>query len=510
MVKSDNITIKTVGQNKMYYQKGTPYSEYKAYAVYEPLNITLPVTVTGKVDTSVPGEYVITYRAEYKDEYNEATRHIVVIRQDQLVLNGASFNTFTQEKYDGFTSFLREFAVSELGINTVPYDDFDRFVLQPLSQIYDKFIEEKEKFHPDYFFKNYRSMEYKDLLYLAEEVFHIKYLPDFIREEDNEANRDYLFQELERSYSLDNLAKTGLKKEYESRGYSNVRVEYDKENKKIFVYGDRDEDYSINLQEVKIVDGKIKLDLLYNEEIADLKEVKVINDTFEKTIYSETQFIEDIREALSFSDYSESRARVEEVLTQYRNTVLQVDNDNKEIVVSSPLLTAGLIRDEEAEAAFRTLLQFDFKDDMDDMEFLSFLSLFLNQKAKEKIDYLSSDEVRNDVVMNYETAYDGVAQSINDVLGLTKDELIEKYGSLENIPQEEQKILFKLDLIRDDAAVVNEKLAGAAENLDDFEKAKEELERMVAELVPQENVETFVNQLNLVKASLEDILEKME
>lgn len=510
MVKSDNITIKTVGPDKVYYQAGTPYTEHKALAIFEPLNLSLEVTVEGKVDTSVAGEYVVTYRAEYNEEYNEASRHIVVIRRDQLVLNGSTFNTFTEEKYEGFTSFLRDFTVNELGINTVPHDDFDSFVLQPLSKIYDKFIQEREKYHPDYFFSNYKSMDYSDLLYLAEEVYHIKYLPEFIKNEDTEVNREYLFQELDRSFSLDNLAKTGLKKEYESRGYSNVKVEYDKVNKKIFVSGDRDEDYSVEYQEVKIIDGKIKLDLLENEEISDLKEVKVINDTFEKTIYSETKFIEDIREALSFSDYSESKKRVEEVLSEYRNTVLTIDNDNKEIVVNSPILTAGLIKDEEAEAAFKVLLQFDFQNDMEDLDFLSFLALFLNQKAKEKIDYLSSDEVRNDVIMNYDVAYNGVTQSINDVLGLTKSELIEKYGSDAAIPDAEKKILYKLADIHETSALVNEKLAEGAENLEEFNKAKEELERMVSELVPEENVETFVNQLNLVKASLEDILEKME
>ena len=409
---------------------------------------------------------------------------------------------------ENFSDFLETFAKNELNISFTENDDFDTYVFKPIVALYDKQELETSKAKPEYMFDNYLSMDFDELLEIAESVFFIE-LQDFLKT-DTKENREYIFSQIETSYSLDNLTKTGLRKSYESQGFKNVRVMYDKDNERLKVFGERDETLTYEEEDVRLINGIIKLDFLKeNEEIADIKKIKITTETSEQVLYDEDEIVDQIKEILSYSQFDDSKSKIEDLLNEYKQLAISYVTEDKEIHLNSGLVSSGLIRDPEAEAAFKTLLQYDFDEDYKELEFLSFLALILNKRLREKMTYLASDEIKNNVTYNYNVAYDGIVQSINDVMGKTKEELLEEYYKEEKIPQEEKKLLYQANEILVMSSEANELLAEAQETLEEFMSAKEDLSDMVENLVAEEGVQTFVNQLSLTKTALIEITNKL-
>lgn len=77
---STDINVKPIAGEKIYLNYGDSYNELGALAYYIPDNILLTPTVSGSVDSLIPGEYLITYRADHGDLYNEAILTVVVNR----------------------------------------------------------------------------------------------------------------------------------------------------------------------------------------------------------------------------------------------------------------------------------------------------------------------------------------------------------------------------------------------------------------------------------------------
>lgn len=78
MALNTDINIIQVGEDILTLDLGQDYIELGAVAVHTPSGEMLEVSVIGSIDTGTYGDQYITYRAEYKGDYNEKIRQVVI------------------------------------------------------------------------------------------------------------------------------------------------------------------------------------------------------------------------------------------------------------------------------------------------------------------------------------------------------------------------------------------------------------------------------------------------
>ena len=196
-------------------------------------------------------------------EISNSEMHIIAENKTTLVRTIVKFEEFSSlELYGKETNeneaiydFIADFLKEERKINVDKYDDFYNLVIKNSVDIAKKI------------FNQLKNPE-KNLEYYIEKCaeYRIKIAEGLLESESisEEEKKNFLKELLENQFSLDNLTKSGVRSYYESLGYEDVSVKYDKINKKLSLYSSTTQDINKNCTAI-MVNGEIDLNSIISE-----------------------------------------------------------------------------------------------------------------------------------------------------------------------------------------------------------------------------------------------------
>lgn len=389
---------------------------------------------------------------------NTSERGFLYFNQKNIMINSKDFLSFEK---NSMADFLADIINTEKKINIEKNDDFYSYLLKSVcdlnSEIIDKYI------NPE------KNEEY--YLNKCEELF-INVPEELYAEDISSAERiEFLKTLVENQYSLDNLTKTGIRSYYESLGYKNVRVKYDKNDGILKIFGDS-ETASKEVAAI-MTNGEINLENLVSagEKISDINEIYSFMPNGSKNIiYSKNDIINNITNNI-------------EEIENIKKEMITIENGKiivKSAVLSLNVLGMPLNGTENPNEVYMKLYKSDFYKNIKNLEYISFLILSLMKRLNTEIEDINSKQTEFSQYFNY----------VNSSLNLKNDDI-------NNLKTGITSLIEKCKLI-------NEKISSVNENIDIINEKKVIIQNAVESSLGDEEIKEYVNNLESLTSSLEE------
>lgn len=362
---------------------------------------------------------------------------------------------------DAMADFFMNFLNEERKLNIEKNDDFYNIIIKSVCglnlEIIDKHVNPEKNIE---YYKN-KCKE-----------FFIS-IPSDVYDEDitDEERLDYLKGLVENQFSLDNLTKSGIRSYYESIGYSNVRVKYDKDTKDLKIYGDGN---TVNRNLAAVMkNGEVNInDILFEgESIESINEIySILPDGSKNTIYSKSDIINSI---INDEDEAEN----------IKNGMISIQ-DGK-IYIKNATLSLGVLSkvpgvEDDPNEVYLRLFKSDFYDNTRKIEYLSFLVISVMKRLNEEIEKINKKY----------TDFSNDFSVVNSSIKL-------KSTDIENLKSGISSLITRCKNI-------NEKIGNINSQIEELNTKKFEIQTIVENYLSEDEVKEYTNNIAIITSELEE------
>lgn len=411
---------------------------------------------------------IISNSETYIIAENKTTTIRTVIKFEEF----SSLNIYGVEKEENesICDFIADFFKEERKINVEKYDDFYNLVIKNSVDIAKKVF-------------NQLNYPEKNIEYYTEKCaeYRIK-IPEGLLESESiseEEKKNFLKEMIENQFSLDNLTKSGIRSYYESLGYEDVSVKYDKVNKKLSLYSSTTKDINKTCTAI-MVNGEVDLNSILNEgeELKDINEIFYYSSSGEKTVlFSKSEILEKI---------SNNQYIYEGIKEEMLDIV-----DNKIIINSSLLKLEALkpvpgLYDGDVNELYKKIFSTSFYKFIKLNEYDSSILIHTIKRIKDRISEFN--KIKDEVYPYMEI--------VNQSLKLSEEEIT----TLEN----------SFNILIERAININEKIGELNTDIEKAEKDRISIINAVEESIPESDIKEYINKLTIIQEKVEEIEERLQ
>ena len=362
---------------------------------------------------------------------------------------------------DAMADFFMNFLNEERKLNIEKNDDFYNIIIKSVCGLNLEIID--NHINPEKNIEYYKNKCKEFFISIPSDV----YGEDITDEE----RLDYLKGLVENQFSLDNLTKSGIRSYYESIGYSNVRVKYDKDTKDLKIYGDGN---TVNRNLAAVMkNGEVNInDILFEgESIESINEIySILPDGSKNTIYSKSDIINSI---INDEDEAEN----------IKNGMISIQ-DGK-IYIKNAMLSLGVLSkvpgvEDDPNEVYLRLFKSDFYDNTRKIEYLSFLVISVMKRLNEEIEKINKKY----------TDFSNDFSVVNSSIKL-------KSTDIENLKSGISSLVIRCKNI-------NEKIGNINSQIEDLNTKKFEIQTIVENYLSEDEVKEYTNNIAIITSELEE------